>query len=112
MLTSIRINVGFLFMMEMMPAKLQTIVGSFASVLDSSVYLAVTLYFWKIGKNWFYVALVGLCFNFIAALGAWFLPESPKYLCEKGQVYELERSLKVMAKVNRRELYFDRSWFE
>ena len=51
-------------------------------------------------KDWFYFALIGYMFNIFSAVGAWFLPESPRYLCERGKVYELERSLKAIAKVN------------
>ena len=85
--------------------------GSLNGVFDACTYLAVTLYFWRVSKNWFYFALVGYLFNVVSAVGAWFLPESPRYLCERGETYELERSLKAIAKVNRRQLNFNPDHF-
>ena len=111
-LTSVRINVGFLYMLEMMPAHLQTVAGSLNGVFDACTYLAATIYFWQVSKDWFYFALVGFSFNVISAVGAWFLPESPRYLCEKQEIYELERSLKAIAKVNGRQLCFNPEQFK
>ena len=103
-LTSIRINVGWIYLIEMMPKHVRTRIGTFYGSLDACVYLMATIYFWKIGKDWFYFGLIGYVLCIISAVGAWFLPESPLYLCEKGQMYELERSLKAIAKLNGKTL--------
>lgn len=111
-LTSIRMNIGFLFMMEIMPRDAQTGFGTLMSIIDASTYLLATLYFFKISKEWSYFVFVGYIWNWVSAIGAWFLPESPRFLCEKGNMYELERSLKVIARINGKELNFDSNGFK
>ena len=46
-ITSIRLNVGFLLFMEMMPMHAQTCFGVAYGVLDALVYLFATVYFMK-----------------------------------------------------------------
>ena len=104
--TSIRINVGFLYFMEFMPEHAQTCFGTAFGLVDASTYMLATVYFSQISKNWLYFALIGYFWNVISAFGAWFLPESPRYLCELGRMYELERSLKTIAKINGKTLDF------
>lgn len=82
------------------------------AIIDATTYLLATLYFWKVSKDWIYFASIGYVWSFVSAIGSWFLPESPRYLCEKGKMYELERSLKVIAKINGKELKFDAELFK
>ena len=106
-LTSLMCGVGWIYHMEIVPMHMRTYMGTVTANLDSATYLLATLYFWKVSKDWFYFALIGYIMNVIAAIGAWFLPESPPYLCEKGAVEELEQSLKTIAKFNGRQLKFN-----
>ena len=76
-------------------------------MMDACTYLMATLYFWKVCKDWFYFAAIGWGLNFISAVGSWFLPESPRYLLEKGKIQELEQTMQVIAKVNGKELRFN-----
>lgn len=64
--------------------------GSFWGMTDACTYLFATLYFWKVSNDWYYFAMVGYALNLFTAVGAWLLPESPRYLCEKGRVEELQ----------------------
>lgn len=74
---------------------------------DACTYLFATLYFWKVSKDWFSFALVGLVLNLISAAGAWFLPESPRYSIEKGNIEELKETMSVIANVNEKPLRFN-----
>ena len=80
-------------------------------MLDGTTYMIATLYFIRISKDWFWFVMIGYLWNFLSVIGAWFLPESPRYLCEKNQIYELERSLKVIAKINGKPLDFKKELF-
>ena len=110
-LTSIRVNNGYLYLLEMMPKHLQTTVGSVQGVCDSSIYLFATLYFWKVSKEWYLFASIGYVANFLVAIAAWLLPESPRYLLDKGRIDELEATMTTIAKVNQKPIRFHRQSF-
>ena len=92
-LFSIRINIGYLYLMELMPKHFQTHVGSFWGMTEAAIYLFATIYFWKISNDWFNFALIGYVMGIVTAIGAWFLPESPRYLVEKGNMEELKKTM-------------------
>ena len=62
----------------------------------------MTIYFWKISKEWYWVAAVGYVMNLVTAICSFFLPESPSYLLEKGKIAELAKSMQTIASWNRR----------
>ena len=59
---SIRTNVNFLFMIELMPTKDQNTVGTFWNCCEDIINIFGTVYFMSIGSDWFYCAAVGLFF--------------------------------------------------
>ena len=99
-LNSVRVNIGYLYLLEMMPKHLQTTVGSIWGMSDAAIYLLATLYFWKVSKEWFYFAMIGYFLNVFTAIGAWFLPESPRYLLNMGKIDELKDVMQTVADVN------------
>ena len=58
-------------------------------MVEASIYLLATIYFWLICKDWFYFALIGFVLNLFSAVCAWFMPESPRFLLSKGHIDEL-----------------------
>ena len=50
--TSLRINVGYIYLMELMPAKSQTFVGTVWNIGEACIYLIGTIYFWQVSKDW------------------------------------------------------------
>jgi len=50
------------------------------------VYLVATIYFWKISDDWYWIGMIGLLCNLFSACTCWFLPESPRYLLETGNI--------------------------
>mmetsp|Transcript_24333 Transcript_24333/g.30181 ORF Transcript_24333/g.30181 Transcript_24333/m.30181 type:complete len:110 (-) Transcript_24333:793-1122(-) len=99
-------NIGYLYLMEMMPKHSQTTVGSTWGVCDAMIYLFATIYFWQIGKDWYFVGVIGFLMNLFTSVTAWFLPESPRYLLEKGEIEELETTMAVVARVNNKPVRF------
>lgn len=65
-----------------------------------------------ISKDWFYFAFIGYALNFFCAIGAWFMPESPRYLLSKGRIDDLKQTMQVIATVNQRPLRFNAEHFK
>lgn len=78
---------------------------------DASTYLFATLYFWMVSKDWYNFAMIGYMLNLLTAVGAFLLPESPRFLLEKGRIDELEETMQMIANFNRKQLRFNPSLF-
>lgn len=68
-----------------------------------------TVYFWKISKHWQGIEVYAATLGFIALVGAWVMPESPKYLITMKKYDEARKAITFIAKVNgRKEPFTDR----
>ena len=56
---TINISVSFVYLIEMMPREKQTLVGTIFLLIDVTIFLFGTLYFWFISNNYRYFLLVG-----------------------------------------------------
>ena len=90
---SIRTNVAFLYLMELMPSKNQNFIGTFWNCFEGSINLFATAYFMKVSTDWFDFAKFGLFFQIFACCTIWFIPESPIYLLKRGNLDELKNAL-------------------
>ena len=52
LITPLRLQVGYNYLIEFWPKRSQINAGMIYMVLDSSVFMITTLYFWKISINW------------------------------------------------------------
>ena len=52
--SSIRISVGFNYLVELQPKRYQTAVGTTWNMIDGSMTLVFVLYIWLVSKNWLY----------------------------------------------------------
>lgn len=111
MLSSIRVNVGYVYMMELTPKSWHTSVSSFWNIVEGLIYVLASLYFWKINKYWLYFVAIGYCLQIYSAVMSWTLPESPRFLIETENLDRAKQSLEQIAKVNRRELVWEDSLF-
>lgn len=113
MLSSIRVNIGFIYMSELMPASKQVALGSFWNILEGSIYVVATFYFWKISTDWFFFVAIGYSVQLFSvfAFAFWKIPESPRYLLEVQDLDGLRESLEVIAQTNGRELVWDPELF-
>ena len=112
MLSSIRINVGYTYLMEMLPRKAQTNVTSCWSIQEAAIYVVATIYFWKISKQWFWYCFIGYVWQLISLVCLFWMPESPRYLIKSGKIEQARKALTQIAKTNRREINWDDLHFE
>ena len=103
-MSPLRINVGYVYLMELMPAKVQTTVTSLWSAMETTIYIIATIYYWKISKQWIWFSLIGFVWNIISAALTFWVPESPRFLLSIGKTDEAKVSLEKIASWNRKEL--------
>ena len=88
MMSSVRINIGYVYLVELMPKSWHSTTGSIFNVFEGSIYVIASVYFWFLSKNWLYFVSVGYIFSLISACAIWLLPESPSFLIEKQRLEE------------------------
>ena len=59
MMTTLRVNIGFVYMMELMPKRLQSFYASTYNTFEGSILFLGTLYFWFVSKHWIYFTMIG-----------------------------------------------------
>ena len=87
-------TVGYVYMMELLPLRRQSLFTSIYSGYDTCLtYLIATIYFRFISNHWFYLAAFGYFLQIISVSLVWFLPESPKILVELNRLDEAELAM-------------------
>ena len=97
-----RINVGTVYLTEWLPRKNQTMVHVIHHSGQSLSYILYTLFFWHFSSETMYVSAFGCAVCILTTILACFIPESPRLLCAKGRVTELQKSINTMAWFNRK----------
>lgn len=110
-MSSIRVNIGYVYLMELMPKKAQTPVTSGRNVLEAFIFVLATLYFWQINKHWIYFVLIGYSWNIISVIGMYWMPESPRYLLNVGKYDEAIKVFQLIASWNKKEFNADDECF-
>lgn len=107
MICSIRIQVGYVYLMEVLPKKAQTHVTSGWNVQEAMIYVVGTIYFWKISKHWFWYCLIGYIWQAISVIFLIWMPESPRYLISVGKLDEAKKVFQTIAWWNKKSLEWD-----
>ena len=97
MLSSIRINVGYVYLQELMPRSRATFYGTLWNNCECAIYPLATIYFWKISKHWVYFSSIGYALSLWSAVATFFLPESPRWLYSKQRLDRVGSSLRTVA---------------
>ena len=96
-----RISVAFLYIQEMVPEKSRSIVGTVALGYDCMTMCWATLYFMFISHYTIYWEYFAVIQNVVSVLLLIKLvPESPKWLYEKGRYVEAKDALVAVARAN------------
>ena len=61
-LSSVRVNIGFVYLMEFMTKDRISVVGTFFGMTEALIYLGACVYYWLIAKNWLYYTAGALIF--------------------------------------------------
>ena len=94
-------NICYVYLLEFLPLKMQTYVGTALLFADGSTMIFLSLYFRFISKNWLWFQIFALSFATLAFLVTFIAPESPKYLFSYKKYKEARESLELIAKFNR-----------
>ena len=105
--SSIRVTVGYVYIMELLPKKAQTPITSFWNIQEVSIYMLAVIYYWQFNASWFWFVLIGVVFQVISIIMLLFMPESPRYLVTAGRYEEARKAFETIAKYNRKPLKWD-----
>jgi MFS family permease len=95
-----RMACGFLLLMELVPKRYQTWVGTALMVTEGASQIIWTIYFVTISKNAFYFVYFTVGLNVIAAVGAFYIVESPRYLYGMEKFDQCRTVLNTIARRN------------
>jgi len=97
--------VGFCINCDFTPETSHSMVGAAWNISEGIIYIYLTIYYRLISRNWVYPQILGLVITAAPAivLAKW-MPESPKWLYQKGRYEECCQALEKMAAFNGKEL--------
>ena len=88
-----RCQLSFMVLLENLPSNKHARFGSSIFVIETLIGMSSAIYFTFISKNWFWLVLVGYTMEWIATIGSFFIPETPKFLMKAGRKDDLEKLL-------------------
>ena len=106
-INSMRTAVGFIYLQEMIPARVQTSVTTLLFIIDGLVYTFQVIYYWQISKYSIYLLWTGYAIAVIGAVIPFFLPESPVFYLSLGRFDEMRAVMRRIARINKQEGQFE-----
>lgn len=96
-----RMLTGYVYFQEFMPSNYQNLMGTIEGCSEAAVYIWLTIYYRFGNYGWKWPVALAALINFVGlVLTVIFIPESPKWLMEKGRYIESYKVFKRMAEVN------------
>ena len=106
-LSALRQNIGYVYVMELVPRKFQTPLTSAIQIVGAFGYVIASVIFWKVNQRTLYYQLVGFVSYCICTILTFWLPESPRYLVQAGQLDKAKLVFEKIAKWNGKEYTWD-----
>jgi|LauGreDrversion4_2_1035121.scaffolds.fasta_scaffold514206_1 MFS family permease len=97
-----RCALSFLYLMELVPQKKQTIVGTGVHMNNACAGIYVATYFWVISRDWRYLEIFAASMTVVCICASFLLPESPKFFFSRQRWDETRRSLNIIARHNKK----------
>jgi MFS family permease len=94
-------NIAYVYLLELVPTKMQTSVGTVLLLADGSTMIFLSLYFRFISRDWLPFQIFALSFAALGFLVTLLAPESPKYLYSYKKYKESRKALEIISKFNR-----------
>jgi hypothetical protein len=94
-------NIAYVYLLELVPTKWQTYVGTSLLIADGSTMILLSLYFRFITRDWLGFQIFGLALTTFSFVGSLIAPESPKYLYSYKRFAEAREALGRIARLNR-----------
>lgn len=94
-------NIAYVYLLELVPTKWQTYVGTSLLIADGSTMILLSLYFRFITRDWLGFQIFGIVLSTVAFVGSLIAPESPKYLYSYKRYAEAREALARIARLNR-----------
>ncbi len=95
-----RSGIGYLYLLEMMPADWKTMVGTLTHSVNSCTFIVSAIYFWYVSKDWRWLILYALVANGITVIAVCFVPESPIYSYAAKDFDKARESLNKIGRFN------------
>ena len=100
MMSTTRLTIGITYLQELFPKSHQTYILVTMFVECALIYVACTLYFWIISKDWFSFVLIGYILCILTTLVTFLVPESPRLLFSLGHIEQGKATLDRIAWYN------------
>ena len=113
-LNSFRVQVAFIYMMEMMPQDNQALFTALYCALDVTTPILFVIYYSQLSNNSISLMAVGILLNIINVVTCSRLPESPRFLVAQQRLEEAADCFEQIARWNRKKesFYFSKGFFK
>ena len=106
-LSQIKLSQSYLWISDMVPMRNKSFAFTCMNIFDASPMLVSCAWYLFISRDWFPLNFGMLVITWIAAILAFFVPESPKWLLVKGRKIEAVTGLNRLASCNKSAFKLD-----
>ena len=94
-------GISYVYLLEFIPKKYQTYVGTVTLFADGSTMIILSIYFRFISKHWLYFEIYAITATALCTFLCLVIPESPKFLYSVRQYKRAKLCMSAIAKYNK-----------